>query len=384
MALWDYNLRHLRAFTKASRLGTMIAASRAVNLSQPAVSQGLSQLEEQLDATLFERRADGLTVLTTAEILLPRVEASLDYIASNRVTSAQARALVALAQGGSYARASETTGLASATLHRSVRDLELALSRKLVEPRGRGIQLTASGRTVARRFCLASAEFQSGLDELGRLKGKREGRVVIGAMPLCRARLLPDAILSFKKEHHGADIAILEGSFAELLEPLRDGEADILIGALRTQDIGKDIEQTPLFEDYPVILARTDHPLTKLRHPATLVDCQAYSWVMPPKSVPLRAQLDRECEALNLPLPDIEIECGSVIAIRQLLLGTDCLTLLSPDQVAIELQAGWLSIVAHPPKKLSRMIGFFNRADWRPTPLQVEFIESLKTSASRV
>jgi DNA-binding transcriptional LysR family regulator len=384
MALWNYNLRHLRAFSKAARLGTMIAASRAVNLSQPAVSQGLSQLEEQLGASLFERRADGLTVLPPADVLLPRVEASLDYIASNRVTSAQARALVALAQGGSYARASEITKLASATLHRSVRDLELALSRKLVEPRGRGVELTARGRTVARRFRLASAEFQSGLDELSRLKGEKEGRVVIGAMPLCRARLLPDAILSFKKEHQGADIAILEGSFAELLEPLRDGEADILIGALRSQDIGKDIEQTPLLEDFPVILARKNHPLTKLGRKTTLVDCQAYSWVMPPKSVPLRAQLDRECANLNLPPPDIEIECGSVIAIRQLLLGTDCLTLLSPDQVAVELQAGWLSIVAHPPKTLARIIGFFNRTDWRPTPLQLEFIESLKISAKSV
>ena len=383
MNLWYYNLRHLRAFVKAARLGTMIAASRAVSLSQPAVSQGLSQLEEKLGVSLFERRADGLTVLPAAEIFLPRVEVALDYIASNRVTSAQARAFVALARGGSYARASETTGLASASLHRSVSDLELSISRKLVEPRGRGVELTQRGKSVARRLRLASAEFQSGLEEIAQLTGAKEGRVVIGAMPLCRARVLPDAILSFKKEHVSANVAILEGSFAELLDPLRDGEADFLVGALRTQDLGKDIEQEPLFEDFPVILGRKDHPLSKIGRPATLEDCQHYSWVMPPKSVPMRAQLDRAFESLMLPLPAVEIECGSVIAIRQLLLGTDCLTLLSPDQVVIELETGWLETIAHPPKSLSRTIGYFYRTDWRPTPTQAAFIECLKTQSAK-
>ena len=62
--------------------------------------------------------------------------------------------------------------------------------------------------------------------------------------------------------------------------------------------------------------------------------------------------------------PPIQIECGSVLTVRQLLLGSDALTLLSPDQLAVELTAGVL--VALPtPVPVTRTIGVTTRAEWR-------------------
>src|SRR3546814_8951690 len=39
-------------------------------------------------------------------------------------------------------------------------------------------------------------------------------------------------------------------------------------------------------------------------------------------------------------LPEVSIECGSVLTIRELLLETDMLTLLSRDQLRVEIEAG--------------------------------------------
>lgn len=377
MDVWDLNLRHLSAFVEICRLGSLIAAAQSVNLSQPAVTQAIARLESQLGVSLFVRQPSGMTSTEAADLIEPRLSRALSLVGSSRITSAQARAFIALARGGSYAEASALTGLAAATLHRSVTDLELALSKKLVERRGRGIELSRKGKEVARSLRLARAELGAALEEIAILRGEGEARIAVGAMPLCRAKLLPAAVIDFQRSRPNAEVVIAEGSFMELIEPLRDGELDVLIGALRTPSPGPDIAQIPLFIDNPVFICRDGHPLEMSGEPVTLEALARYPWVLPPRGVPLREQWQKLFEDAELPIPHIPVESGSVMVIRQFLLGTDSLTILSPDQIAIELQVGWLNIIGKPPDNLSRTIGIFTRADWHPTAIQSEFIELL-------
>jgi len=197
-------------------------------------------------------------------------------------------------------------------------------------------------------------------------------------MPLCRARILPDTIVEFKKSHKQANISIAEGSHTELIEPLRDGELDFLIGALRDPPPGPDLIQVPLFDDCPVILARPDHPLTALKQQPPLEDLAEYEWCIPQKGVPLRDKWVSIFDASGLEPPRVGVECGSAIAIRQLLMKTDFLTLLSLDQAAVELEAGWLTVIGQMPESLTRTIGITHREGWHPTNLQSLFIEELK------
>ena len=45
---------------------------------------------------------------------------------------------------------------------------------------------------------------------------------------------------------------LAEGSHAELVAPLRDGELDVIVGALRQSSVGDDLVQRELFVDRPV------------------------------------------------------------------------------------------------------------------------------------
>ncbi|HBK14976.1 MAG TPA: LysR family transcriptional regulator, partial [Erythrobacter sp.] len=67
--------------------------------------------------------------------------------------------------------------------------------------------------------------------------------------------------------------------------------------------------------------------------------------------------------------PEVRIECGSVLTIRELLLETDMLSLLSPDQLRVEIEAGLIE-TSPPPSEVSRTIGITTRRDWRPTAAQ--------------
>ena len=378
----DFNLRHLRAFVKTYELGTLLAAAKAIHITQPALTQGLSRLEDTVGAKLFLRQSDGMRPTGAAELLYPRAREALELIRSKRVTQAQTYAFASLAREGSYADASAATGLARASIHRAVADLELSLSAKLVSRKGRGIELTASGKQIARRFNLAHREMCAAKDEIDALKGVDRGQISIGAMPLCRARVLPSTIVSFRKTHPNARIFVAEGSHVELVEPLRDGELEFLIGALREPPPGPDLVQTALFRDRPVILARKEHPIHFLAEPTCIEALANYEWCIPQKGVPLRERWEDMFRRAGIAAPEVTIECGSVITIRQILMGSDCLTILSPDQVAVELEAGWLSVVGEAPAELVRTIGITHREGWRPTSLQSDFITNLRMTCA--
>ncbi|WP_219892981.1 LysR family transcriptional regulator [Aquisediminimonas profunda] len=371
------NIRHFAALAATVRHGSLSRGARAVNLSQPALTQAISGLETSLGVSLFERGPTGMTPTEPALLLAPRAEAAIIYVGSPRVTGTQVRAFLAVARAGSYSAAAEKTGVSSASLHRAVADLGVALGQRLLERRGRSLLLTQAGERRARGFSLAMSELRAGLAEVAALQGKTGGRVVVGAMPLSRARWLPEAISRFVVSNPGVDIAVHEGSHAELAGPLRDGEIDLLLGALRDGSEVEDLAQEAVFEDRPMLIMRAGHPL--LAEQDTTAGLLSYPWLLPGRETPLRRYWEAMLHALGRDAPHIGIECGSVIMIRQLLLAGDALTLLSPDQVAVELKAGILAAMPTP-VPVVRTIGISSRFGWRPTPIQAAFVQALRES----
>jgi len=112
MSTYSLNLRHLRAFAKTYELGTLLAASQEIHITQPAVTQGIARIEAFLETRLFDRQNDGMKPTEAADLLYPRATTALELIQSTRVSFTQMRALLALSRHGSYAEAS--TAMASA------------------------------------------------------------------------------------------------------------------------------------------------------------------------------------------------------------------------------------------------------------------------------
>lgn len=377
MEIQDFNLRHLAAVAAVRSLGTISGAARTVHLTQPAITQGIAKLERALGIPLFLRRPDGMEPTEACALLAARAEVALRLIASRRTSMAQIRAFLAFASTGTYASAAAATGLSEASLHRAVADLSAAYGGTLLDRRGRGLVLTRKGQTIARSLRLATVELDAALVDLAALAGREIGRITIGAMPLARARLLPDVIARYHAEHPGTDLAVIEGSHAELVGPLRDGRIDILVGALRPES-GSEFVTSPLFRDIPLVVGRAGHPLGELRGAADGKRLLTYPWIVPGQATPLRALWRRMFEMLGEEAPHVAIECGSGMMIRQILIASDHLTLLSADQIAVELEAGWLESFGPAPGDLGRTIGTTIRADWRPTVRQRRFLDLLR------
>jgi DNA-binding transcriptional LysR family regulator len=169
--IWGLNLRHLKAVAKIVEHGTVKAAGFAINLTQSGVTQALGRLEVQIGATLFERRASGMVPTEAALLLAPRIDAATAHLPSSRVTMSRLRAMLALAETGDFRKAGQATCLSVSSIYRAVRDLEIAMNRKLISGRGLHLALTEAGLQVAADFRLARIELETGLSEVAALRG---------------------------------------------------------------------------------------------------------------------------------------------------------------------------------------------------------------------
>lgn len=390
---FDLNLRHLRALLAIREHGSITAAADVVSLSQPALTQGLAKLEQQFGYTLFERRSGGMVVTPMGEIVIERATLALDHLSTaakglsavfahpeRLMTMTQLRSFMALAEAGSFSAAAQTTGLSQTAVHRAVGDLEHMIGGKLLERRGRVVWLNPAGKKLARGARLASAEIAAAIADLGLDSRSGSELIAFGALPLARPYLAPAAMAGLAREEPRAAFKVLEGSWRELVEPLRDGVIDMVVGALRPYEIA-DLYQMPLVEDRLVIAAGSQHPLAGVERP-TMEQLSAFPWIVAPANSPLREQWQELFEGRAL--PPTPIECGSVMIIGRVLTDGDFLTLLSPDQVALQIRSGLLTQIGAPLEHSRRVVGITTRRSWRPTAIQRRFLELLKESAAQI
>jgi molybdate transport repressor ModE-like protein len=76
------SLRQLRAFEAVARSKSIGVGAKELGLSQPAVTQMLTQLETVLGVTLLERRRNGSFPTPLGSVLLPRVQRLFAHLQS--------------------------------------------------------------------------------------------------------------------------------------------------------------------------------------------------------------------------------------------------------------------------------------------------------------
>lgn len=277
---------------------------------------------------------------------------------------------------GSYSLAAVRAGVLQPAIYRAVQSLADVIEVPLTVRRGKTMQPTPVAVRLLRQVRLALAELRAGLDEVAALRSQHAGRVTQGVMPLARAVLLPQVLARFARAHPGASVNVVEGLYAELLAHLRDGGLDLLIGALREPLPVRDVLQEPLFDDEPVIVARSGHPLAGRAY--AFAQLLAYPWVIATAGTPVRGRWEQLFRDQGIEPPALRIECGAELTIRGLLLEDDWLTLMSRDQFLFERRAGLLCEIGTTRPQLRRQIGMTLRSDWHPTRAQSAFVQTLR------
>lgn len=393
------NLKHLYFFTEVARLGNVTLAARSNHLSQPAITQAIANVERYVGTSLFNRTHTGVTLTTAGELCRTRAERAFAHLQTGvtelgktlstqkkthlfrSLSTSQVDALLAVVEHGNFSAASRARNLAQPTIHRATRDLERLLEIPLFEKTSYGVVPTREAERFSRKAKLAFAEMIQARAEVSSLQGGESGRTVIGALPLARAYILPNALMQFSEQFPYHQIEIVEGTYEHLLNSLRYSEVDLFIGAMRDAKLTPDVTQERLFDDPLSIVMRNGHPLLSKKR-ITVQMLANYPWVAPRPASPLRNHFNRLFKTAGIEPPFASIECNSISAARSLLLESDRIMMLSTHQVHYDLREKILVAIPPPGGKISRPIGITYRQNWRPTKVQNTLMSILKQCAS--
>lgn len=379
------NLRHLRAFLDVARTGSISIAAEQAGVSQPAVSQAIGKLEKDAGGRLFERTRAGLKSTARGDLLAARVNRAFAFLDPAfkdiaprlrlTATAAQLQALVAVVETENFTLAARQLGVSQPTVHRAVTQLESEAGRKLLERTSFGMSASRQATMLTRATLLAFRELDQAAAEIAEFEGRIGGRIVIGALPLSRTALLPNALLALRRSRPLQQVEIIDGPYDELLTGLRRGDIDVIVGALRNPAPIGDVVQERLFLDTLAILARPGHPLVgKRRVPADKL--AQYPWVVPRNGAPTRIQFDELF--LGIAGPQSLIESGSILLMRAILANSDHLGCISALQASAEVSNGLLALIDMKGTWEPRPIGITNRENWKPTAAQAEFLDLLR------
>ncbi len=391
------NLRHLRLLVVAVEKGSLTLAAESVHISQPAASQAMARLGSIFGAKLLERVGNSVAATPEGQIVVGRARRALDHLHDvNRrlaqrgrgagaggggaleryATMPQLRAIGTYADAGSFSAAARHLGQTEPSVQRACRDIERMIGVPLFEGNHRNLHLTAAGHILSAQASLVLKEIAETHAELRERAGMFDGRLVIGTLPLVRTRIVPDAVVALMSRYPAARIEIIDGSYESLVQRLRYGTCDLLVGALREGSLGPGLEEQVLFHDTLSVVARAGHPLAGRRLLGS--ELARFPWVLPRRQTPSRQTFEHLVAEWGVAdLARGYVETGSLVALRGIVLASDSIALISARQVDYEMAQGLMVLLDFAIPQGERPIGVTTLANWRPTAVQTAFVACL-------
>lgn len=254
----DLKLRHLEAFLAVAETGTISAAARAQNVSQPAMSKTLSDLEAQLGTLLFERT--GRRAILTA--------------------------------GGEVFRGHAVASLQS--LEAGCRVLRVPAHTDLVK---------------------------------------------VGVLPTVAGGFFPSVALEFYAQRPDARIAVMTGPNRYLIDLLRSGKIDLMIGRIPSSKDMPGLAFEHLYDEPIELVARAGHPAFGL-DPAQILS--EFPLILPNPGAIIRQSVDQYLSALGLSSLRPALETVALPVALTMLESSDMLWFISRGVVERELKNGSL------------------------------------------
>lgn len=388
--------RKLRLMLEVARSGSISDAANLFGLSQPAASRAIQSLESSFETALFHRDHGGVRPTRAGELIEFRMKRAVGLLEhAERVCGCAAgaialrsaghelRAIEGVSNAGTLGGAARAIGISQPALTQSLRGFERRCDTQLFFRAMSGMRATPQGERIVRLVKLALREIEYGFDEIGHEAGRSGGRFTIGALPLARSEIVPAAIEIVLGRYPAAKIRVHDGSYSGMLQMLRNGDIDVIIGTLRDHPPAEELTTTFLFEDDMVVVSRRGHPLQG-RADVGFAEALSCGWVLPFEGVPLRTQFESFLDEQGLERPRHAIESDSIAVLRMLLMNSDRLAVVSRHQVPLDLRLGLLATLPLKIARMDRCVGLTYRADYRPTPLGTAFDEAFVTVTEQI
>ena len=297
----------------------------------------------------------------------------------NRLKLRQLTLLSALGEVGSLHQAAERVGMTQPAATRLLQELEAVLDAPLFERSSRGVTPTDMGRLMIRHATAMLSGLDHVYEEAQAIRRGNAGSLRIGLFPGASPLLLARAVLQLKCATPHIDIQIHDGSQDALLQSLRGGQLNVVIGRMPGHDLGNDLHFEVLLRESFSLVTRPGHPLASAAPPLGLPELIDFPWVLPLDPTPLRGSLELQFITQCGRLPSQVIDCHSAGASAALLVESDYVALM-PRSIAVQyVQQGLLAAVVDEVPGLHGPIMMLTLANAQPQQQLQRLAEALRT-----
>ena len=297
-------------------------------------------------------------------------------ISARHLKSRHLAAFVATVRLGSLKAAADRVGLTQSAVTKTLNDLESVVgARLLVRDRG-GARLTHAGEVFFPFAQQSLAALGHGLASLEALDRGTSAPVRIGALPSVAAGVLPDAVQRFLALAPGSPLTVVDGPIGTLLEQLRSGAVDLVIGRMGEPAAMTGLRFVQLYAEQVVFAAAAGHPLADSRDVAALTDVLL---IYPPRNAAIRPLVERFVLAEGAVLRGQRIESVSEAFGRAMVLGPLApIWLISQGVVARDVAAGRMTTLPIGTDLMSGPVGIMSR-EGEDLPPQVRLFHQVVT-----
>lgn len=298
-------------------------------------------------------------------------------VVARKIRLRQLRCFVAVARKKSFVLAAEELRLSQPAVSRSVRELEQTLGHQLFDRSTRGAEMTPRGRDFLDATEAGLLQIWQGTKAVLGDVGAQEV-IRIGALPNVCSQFLPAVVAAFKAEFPTVRLVIAPGTNVSLLQGLRRGETDLVIGRLSSSDDMRGLVFEALYDEPLVFVVRPSHPLVE--GAASLQEALTFPLLLPPEGTIIRQETARFLAGQGIgQLPDL-IETTSSDFQKAYIASTDCVAVLPRGVVQGEIETGALRDLGIGRGELQGPVGLTTNPDLSPGSATMMLIQRIRAN----
>ncbi|MBY6006578.1 pca operon transcription factor PcaQ [Salipiger bermudensis] len=287
-----------------------------------------------------------------------------------RIKFRHIQSFVEIVRQRSLKRAAETLFVTQPAISKTLKELEDILGTPLLTRSRAGIALTRQGEVFLHFAERSLVTLQQGFDEIEQLGRGGSTAFTVGALPSVAARLMPQVTHEFFARAPEVTLRIIDGPHAYLIDLLRRGQIDLVIGRMGPPETMQGISFTQLYNEHLDFVVRPGHPLLDAPDIRRIGD---WPVIYPPEGAAIRALVERLLIAQGVGVPPRRLETVSGAFGRNYVPTSDAIWIISAGVVAKEVQEGRLARLPFDTAMSIGPVGMVTRPETTPPPAEEIF-----------
>lgn len=293
------------------------------------------------------------------------------------------RCFAEVARLGSVNRAAASLAITQPAVSKTLRELEEILEVPLFERTRRGVHLTEQGIVFRRHADAVLNALRRGLESVDALRAAGGGFVTVGVLPTVAARLMPETVRRFGDRQPAQTVRVISGTNPVLIDRLRQGELDMLVGRLSNPERMAGLNFEYLYSERLSFVVRPGHPLLAAV-PLDLGALRDHVVILPTAEMIIRPAVERLLAQHGLETLPRMVESVSNAFGRTFTRATDAIWIISHGVVATDLAEGALAELAVDTGDSQGPVGLTTRIDTVPTAAAQVFMDTVRAVAELV